>query len=67
MEKQPSLNLISGIDRVDIGRIILAGNNITQLDERQVTLFRRHEIGFIFQFFNLIPTLTVWENLNPTT
>lgn len=61
--KTTLLNLISGIDRVDTGRIILDGNNITQLDERQVTLFRRHEIGFIFQFFNLIPTLTVWENL----
>jgi putative ABC transport system ATP-binding protein len=61
--KTTLLNLVSGIDRVDEGQILLAEKNLTQLDERRMTLFRRQNIGFIFQFFNLIPTLTVWENL----
>jgi putative ABC transport system ATP-binding protein len=61
--KSTLLNLISGIDRTDHGEIWLDGQNLTALDERQRTLFRRHNIGFVFQFFNLIPTLTVWENV----
>jgi putative ABC transport system ATP-binding protein len=61
--KSTLLNLISGIDRADSGAIWLDGQNLTALDERQRTLFRRHSIGFVFQFFNLIPTLTVWENV----
>jgi len=61
--KSTLLNLISGIDRADSGTIWLNGQNLTALDERQRTLFRRHNIGFVFQFFNLIPTLTVWENV----
>jgi putative ABC transport system ATP-binding protein len=61
--KSTLLNLISGIDYADCGAIWLDGQNLTALDERQRTLFRRHNIGFIFQFFNLLPTLTVWENV----
>jgi putative ABC transport system ATP-binding protein len=61
--KSTLLNLISGIDRVDSGSIWLNNQNLTCMDERQRTLFRRQNIGFIFQFFNLIPTLTVWENV----
>jgi putative ABC transport system ATP-binding protein len=61
--KSTLLNLISGIDRADSGAIWLNSQNLTALDERQRTLFRRHNIGFVFQFFNLIPTLTVWENV----
>lgn len=61
--KTTLLNLISGIDRVDEGEIILAGKRLTSLTERDWTLFRRKQIGFIFQFFNLIPTLSVWENV----
>jgi putative ABC transport system ATP-binding protein len=61
--KSTLLNLISGIDRADSGAIWLNGQNLTALDEGQRTLFRRHNIGFVFQFFNLIPTLTVWENV----
>ncbi len=61
--KSTLLNLISGIDRADEGTIWLDGQNMTALDERQRTLFRRRNIGFVFQFFNLIPTLTVSENL----
>ena len=61
--KTTILNLISGIDRVDDGEITLQGERLTSMDERDRTLFRRKHIGFIFQFFNLIPTLTVWENV----
>jgi putative ABC transport system ATP-binding protein len=61
--KSTLLNLISGIDRVDSGTICINGQDLTALDERQRTLFRRENIGFVFQFFNLIPTLTVWENV----
>lgn len=61
--KSTLLNLISGIDQADDGKVCINGENLTALDERRRTLFRRHEIGFIFQFFNLIPTLTVLENV----
>jgi putative ABC transport system ATP-binding protein len=61
--KSTLLNLISGIDDADCGAIWLDSQNLNALDERQRTLFRRHHIGFIFQFFNLLPTLTVWENV----
>ena len=61
--KSTLLNLISGIDLVDGGDIWVDGRQLTTLNERQRTLFRRQNIGFIFQFFNLIPTLTVWENV----
>jgi putative ABC transport system ATP-binding protein len=61
--KTTLLNLISGIDRADAGSIWLAGANLSQMPDRQLTLYRRRNIGFIFQFFNLISTLTVWENL----
>jgi putative ABC transport system ATP-binding protein len=61
--KSTLLNVISGIDRVDSGSVWFSDQNLTALDDRQCTLFRRRKIGFIFQFFNLIPTLTVWENV----
>jgi putative ABC transport system ATP-binding protein len=61
--KSTLLNLISGIDHADAGAIWLNGANLTTLDERRRTLFRRQSIGFVFQFFNLLPTLTVRENV----
>ena len=61
--KSTLLNLISGIDAPDSGDILINGTAINQLSERQRTLFRREHIGFIFQFFNLIPTLTMTENI----
>lgn len=61
--KSTLLNLISVIDKPDAGEILISGTDITRLDERQQTLFRRDHIGIIFQFFNLIPTLTVLENV----
>ncbi len=61
--KSTLLNLISGIDVPDSGAIVLDGVDLTALDERERTLKRRHAVGFVFQFFNLIPTLSVAENL----
>jgi putative ABC transport system ATP-binding protein len=61
--KSTLLNLISGIDAPTGGTVRVADTDLTALSERQRTLFRRRHIGFIFQFFNLIPTLTVRENL----
>ena len=61
--KSTLLNLLSGIDRPDAGQIWVGGQELTALGERERTLFRRRQIGFIFQFFNLIPTLTVLENV----
>ncbi len=61
--KSTLLNLLSGIDKPDSGRILIAGQDITALDDRRQTLFRRDHIGIVFQFFNLIPTLTALENI----
>ncbi|MCB0727966.1 MAG: ABC transporter ATP-binding protein [Ignavibacteriae bacterium] len=61
--KSTLLNIISGIDVPDSGSVKIDGTDITKLSEKDRTLTRRHKIGFIFQFFNLIPTLTVKENL----
>jgi putative ABC transport system ATP-binding protein len=61
--KSTFLNLLSGIDIPSHGEVIIDNINLTTLSEHKRTLFRRKHIGFIFQFFNLIPTLTVEENL----
>ena len=61
--KSTLLNLISGIDRPTAGTVLVNGTDLTNLDERARTVFRREHIGFIFQFFNLVPLLTVEENL----
>jgi putative ABC transport system ATP-binding protein len=61
--KSTVLNLISGIDLPDSGEVVIDGVPLSGLPERERTLFRRDRIGFVFQFFNLIPTLTVEENL----
>lgn len=61
--KSTLLNLISGIDHPESGTIRVHGVEITRLGDREMTLFRREQIGIVFQFFNLIPTLTVLENV----
>lgn len=61
--KSTLLNLISGIEEPTDGHVIIDGVNITALSDRDRTLFRRDNTGFVFQFFNLIPTLTVLENI----
>jgi putative ABC transport system ATP-binding protein len=61
--KSTLLNLISGIDTPSGGDIVIGGQSLPRLSEHERTLFRRRHIGFVFQFFNLVPTLTVLENV----
>ena len=61
--KSTILNLVSGIDRADSGEISVGGVRVDQLTEHERTIFRRERIGFVFQAYNLIHTLTVLENL----
>jgi putative ABC transport system ATP-binding protein len=61
--KSTLLNVISGIDLPDSGSVIVNGQNLSSMNETQRTLFRRQHIGFIYQFFNLVPSLTAGENI----
>ena len=61
--KSTLLNLISGIDEPSAGSVRIDEHTITRMSDRERTLYRRNHIGFIFQAFNLIPTLSVWENV----
>jgi len=61
--KSTLLHLIGGLDRPSSGELLVDGRLIGQMADDQVTLFRRKQIGFIFQFFNLLPTLTAAENI----
>lgn len=61
--KDYSLNCISTIDKVTSGHIYVAGNDITKLRGNSLNKFRREELGFIFQDFNLLDTLTAYENI----
>jgi putative ABC transport system ATP-binding protein len=61
--KTTLLNLIAGIDKPTTGQIVVAGTDITELDESELALWRSRNIGFIFQFYNLIPVLTAVENV----
>jgi putative ABC transport system ATP-binding protein len=61
--KSTLLNLVGGIDQPSSGTIWVGGQDLTGMNEHARTLFRRQQIGFIFQFFNLLPTLTVIENI----
>ena len=61
--KSTLLNLIGGIDTPDAGQVIVAGIDLADLSERDRTLFRREHIGFVYQAFNLVPTLDVADNI----
>ena len=61
--KTTLLNLIAGIDRATSGRVIVAGTELTRLSEGDLAKWRSRNIGFIFQFYNLIPVLTALENV----
>lgn len=61
--KTTLLNLIAGIDQPDRGSIKVEGNDISQMTEKQLTDYRKNSIGYVFQFFNLIPNLTALENV----
>jgi putative ABC transport system ATP-binding protein len=61
--KSTLLHLLGGLEAPDSGRVLIEGHDITAMDERHRTIFRREQIGFVFQFFNLIPNLTAAENI----
>ena len=61
--KTTLLNLIAGIDRPDAGSVLVAGTDVTTLSESQLARWRATNIGFVFQFYNLIPVLTAFENV----
>lgn len=61
--KSTLLHMLGGLDRPDSGEVMIGGKNIFSLKDEQLAVFRRRKIGFIFQDFNLIPALNVWENI----
>ena len=61
--KSTLLNIIGGIDSADAGEIVIGGESMSHMNERQLTMYRRKHLGYIFQMYNLIPNLTVRENI----
>lgn len=61
--KSTLMNIIGGIDRADSGKVIVDGTEINKLSDDKLTEYRRENIGFVFQFYNLVPNLTVSENI----
>lgn len=61
--KSTMMNIIGGIDRADSGKVLVDGQEITGLTDNELTEYRRECIGFIFQYYNLVPNLTVKENI----
>ena len=65
--KSTLLNMIGGVDRPTKGEVWFGGKDIATLNDRDLTLYRRNSIGFVFQFYNLVPTLTAKENVEVST
>ena len=61
--KSTLLNILGGIDRADSGNILIDGERMADMNEKDLTLYRRRHLGYIFQMYNLIPNLTVRENI----
>lgn len=61
--KSTLLNMIGGMDRPSRGELLFEGQDLARANDAQLTLYRRHHVGFVFQFFNLVPTLTALENV----
>lgn len=62
--KTTFLNILGGLEAPDSGEVIVHGENIARFNDRQLTAYRRKQVGFVFQFFNLLPTLTALENVS---
>ena len=65
--KTTILNLLGGMDKVSSGQIIVDGNDIANISDKELTDYRRYDIGFVFQFYNLVQNLTAWENVELAT
>jgi len=65
--KSTLLNLIGGMDRATSGSVVYDGRDLGKMSDRELTAYRRHEVGFVFQFYNLVPTLTALENVEVVT
>ena len=61
--KSTLLHMLGGLDRPDSGKVIISGKDIVALKDEQLAVFRRRKIEFVFQDYNLIPALNVWENI----
>lgn len=61
--KSTLMHLLGGLEQPDSGEVLIEGVSLSELDERQKTVFRRKKIGFVFQSFHLLPYLSVWENV----
>jgi putative ABC transport system ATP-binding protein len=61
--KSTLMHILAGLDKPTSGVVEIAGTDVTRLSDKKLTLLRRHQVGFIFQFFNLLPTLTARENM----
>ncbi len=62
--KSTLLNLLGGMDKATSGSIIIGEDNIAKFNDNELTRYRAHDVGFIFQFYNIMPTLTIEENVN---
>lgn len=61
--KSTLLNIMGGLDRATSGTLLFKDRNLTALDEQALTFYRREHVGFVFQFYNLVPSLTAYENV----
>ncbi|MCC6546247.1 ABC transporter ATP-binding protein [Candidatus Sumerlaeota bacterium] len=65
--KSTLLNLVGGMDRASSGHVFFRDEDLTEKTDNQLTLYRRNQVGFVFQFYNLVPTLTALENIQVAT
>ncbi len=63
--KSTLLHMLGGLDRPTAGTVTVDGKDIFTLKDEELTIFRRRKIGFVFQAYNLVPVLSVWENCSP--
>lgn len=61
--KSTLLHIMAGLEKPDLGEVLIDNKNIYQLSQKELTIFRRRKIGVVFQFYNLVPTLNVYENI----